>query len=75
MLRVRQAFKTDFPQHKNAQISENDADDTLQVIGAGFPRTGTSSLKAALEMLGHDPCHHMVVRFHPTLLKQTPSLH
>ncbi|KAL8840972.1 MAG: hypothetical protein Q9176_003544 [Flavoplaca citrina] len=63
MLRVRQAFKTDFPQHKNAQISENDAGDTLQVIGAGFPRTGTSSLKAALEMLGYDPCHHMVECF------------
>ncbi|KAL9608040.1 MAG: hypothetical protein Q9204_009267, partial [Flavoplaca sp. TL-2023a] len=60
MLRVKRAFKTDFPQHKNAQISENDAGDTLQVIGAGFPRTGTSSLKAALEMLGYDPCHHMV---------------
>lgn len=29
------------------------------VIGAGFPRTGTSSLKAALEQLGFGPCHHM----------------
>ncbi|WP_182703755.1 sulfotransferase family protein [Thermomonospora cellulosilytica] len=31
----------------------------LQVIGAGFPRTGTSSMKAALELLGFGPCHHM----------------
>ncbi|MFI6577877.1 sulfotransferase family protein [Nocardiopsis sp. NPDC050513] len=31
----------------------------LQVIGAGFPRTGTSSMKAALERLGFAPCHHM----------------
>ncbi|MEU6720301.1 sulfotransferase family protein [Nonomuraea sp. NPDC046802] len=30
----------------------------LTVIGAGFPRTGTSSMKAALERLGFGPCHH-----------------
>jgi len=32
----------------------------LQVIGAGFGRTGTLSLKAALEHLGYDKCHHMM---------------
>ena len=32
---------------------------TLEVIGAGFGRTGTASLKAALEILGYDPTHHM----------------
>ncbi|MFC3994323.1 sulfotransferase family protein [Nocardiopsis sediminis] len=31
----------------------------LRVIGAGFPRTGTSSMKAALDRLGFGPCHHM----------------
>jgi hypothetical protein len=31
----------------------------LEVIGAGFGRTGTVSLKAALERLGFDPCHHV----------------
>ena len=31
----------------------------LQVIGAGFGRTGTLSLKAALERLGLSKCHHM----------------
>jgi hypothetical protein len=31
----------------------------MQVIGAGFPRTGTTSLKAALELLGFGPCYHM----------------
>lgn len=31
----------------------------LKVIGAGFGRTGTLSLKAALEELGFGPCHHM----------------
>ena len=32
---------------------------TLQVIGSGFGRTGTLSLKLALETLGFTPCHHM----------------
>jgi hypothetical protein len=39
---------------------------TLQVIGAGFGRTGTKSLKLALEQLGFAPCYHMVEVFgHP----------
>lgn len=32
---------------------------TLRVIGAGFGRTGTLSLKVALETLGLGPCDHM----------------
>src|SRR6056297_1079205 len=32
---------------------------TLKVIGSGFGRTGTRSLKEALETLGFGPCHHM----------------
>ncbi len=31
----------------------------LKVIGAGFGRTGTASLKLALEQLGFGPCYHM----------------
>lgn len=31
----------------------------LQVIGAGCGRTGTASLKKALEILGFAPCYHM----------------
>lgn len=31
----------------------------LAVIGSGFGRTGTKSLKEALEQLGLGPCHHM----------------
>ncbi|QBD83361.1 sulfotransferase family protein [Ktedonosporobacter rubrisoli] len=31
----------------------------MQVIGAGWGRTGTSSLKQALEILGFGPCYHM----------------
>lgn len=38
----------------------------LQIIGAGFGRTGTLSLKAALEELGFGPCYHMSEVFqHP----------
>lgn len=32
---------------------------TLSVISAGFGRTGTMSLKLALDELGFGPCHHM----------------
>ncbi len=31
----------------------------LKIIGSGFGRTGTKSLKQALETLGFGPCHHM----------------
>jgi len=31
----------------------------LSVIGAGFGRTGTESMKQALETLGYGPCYHM----------------
>ena len=31
----------------------------LKVIGAGFGRTGTTSLKKALEILGVGPCFHL----------------
>ena len=31
----------------------------LSIIGAGFGRTGTMSIKLALERLGFGPCHHM----------------
>ena len=32
---------------------------TLSVLGLGYGRTGTESLKRALEILGHGPCYHM----------------
>lgn len=39
---------------------------TLNVIGAGLGRTGTMTLKTALEQLGLGPCHHMIEIFsHP----------
>ncbi|MDP6690096.1 MAG: sulfotransferase [Alphaproteobacteria bacterium] len=33
---------------------------TMKVIGAGFGRTGTLSMKGALEHLGLGPCYHML---------------
>lgn len=33
--------------------------DGLKIIGAGVGRTGTLSLKVALEELGYGPCYHM----------------
>ena len=32
---------------------------SLRVIGTGFGRTGTDSMREALTMLGFGPCHHM----------------
>ena len=38
----------------------------MKVVGAGFGRTGTLSLKVALETLGFGPCYHMIEVFeHP----------
>jgi hypothetical protein len=38
----------------------------VKVVGAGFGRTGTMSLKVALETLGFGPCYHMTEVFeHP----------
>jgi hypothetical protein len=34
---------------------------TIKVIGAGYGRNGTLSLKNALETLGFDQCYHMMV--------------
>ena len=31
----------------------------LSIVGAGFGRTGTYSIKAALEQIGFAPCYHM----------------
>jgi len=43
---------------------------TLNVIGAGVGRTGTYSLKLAINQLGFGPCHHMEEVLHnmPTQL-------
>jgi hypothetical protein len=39
---------------------------TLRIVGSGLGRTGSMSLKLALEQLGFGPCHHMIEVFgHP----------
>ena len=35
----------------------------MKIIGAGFSRTGTFSLKQALQALGYEPCYHGEVIF------------
>lgn len=47
----------------------------LDIIGPGFGRTGTSSLKTALEHLGFGPAHHMFeVRDNPANLPHWQAL-
>jgi hypothetical protein len=47
----------------------------LKLIGAGFGRTGTTSVKAALEKLGFGPCYHMLeVMPHPERVAQWAAL-
>jgi Sulfotransferase domain len=47
----------------------------LEIIGPGFGRTGTNSLKIALEHLGFGPCHHMFeIRDKPELIKPWEAL-
>jgi hypothetical protein len=47
----------------------------LDIIGPGFGRTGTSSLKTALEHLGFGPAHHMFeVRDNPANLPHWRAL-
>ena len=47
----------------------------LKIIGAGGPRTGTASLKTALEILGFGKCYHMEWLFnHPEQIKYWKEL-
>lgn len=47
----------EYIQNPQAKV-DSKAGDVLQVIGAGLPRTGTSSLVVALGILGFGPSHH-----------------
>jgi hypothetical protein len=48
----------------------------LDVIGAGFGRTGTLSLKLALEKLGFSKCYHMTEVFgHPQHVRMWAAAH
>src|ERR1022692_2743456 len=45
---------------KRSGLAERTAGMTLRVVGAGLGRTGTTSLKQALEQLLGGPCYHML---------------
>jgi hypothetical protein len=47
----------------NRQANKGEEAMSLEIIGAGIGRTGTLSLKMALEHLGFGPCHHMAEVF------------
>ena len=48
----------------------------LNVVGAGFGRTGTLSLKYALEKLGFGPCYHMAeLQSHPEHVSMWAQAH
>lgn len=42
---------------------------------AGLPRTGTTSLKAALEILGFGPTHHMIELFKGSVINQAVRIY
>ena len=45
-------------------------DEKFLVIGAGLPRTGTTSLQAALQMLLNGQCYHMRMMVYSKGLEQ-----
>ncbi len=45
----------------------------LQVVGAGLGRTGTASLKVALEELLGAPCYHMTEVFNADVRETIPA--
>ncbi|CAF3463512.1 unnamed protein product [Rotaria sp. Silwood1] len=47
----------------HSQETTSDNVDYLRMIGAGLSRTGTTSVKAALELLGFGPCYKMTELF------------
>ena len=51
-------------QNPPAKIDRNAAGGIVQVIGAGLPRTGTTSLVAAMEILGFGPSFHFTEVFY-----------
>src|SRR5689334_16327222 len=59
--RARELFWT--PPRRRGKVAAGGVSMTLKVIGAGFGRTGTMSLKLALEQLGFGPCYHMIEVF------------
>ena len=49
------------------QASSSEHRTTVQVVCPSYGRTGTMSMKAALEILGFGPCYHSEIRRECTL--------
>ena len=54
---IQKTLMFDHDPIKHDQKLSSTPHESLKVIGAGLPRTGTGSLHAALELLGHRNCH------------------
>lgn len=59
MLVVFQQFAPSATEPRPAPVRAMLATMSIEVIGSGFGRTGTATLKRALQHLGFDPCYHM----------------
>jgi hypothetical protein len=55
--RLHRAFKVDLAHHGDHTGTKLDPNVNLKVIGIGLPRTGTTSLQEALQILGFSPVH------------------
>lgn len=54
-------FGVDAAEHGRGEAVKPDDNVNLQVINLGLSRTGTTSMGAALEILGFGPCHEGIV--------------
>lgn len=62
---LHRAFKVDVAAHGRFENVEPVENVNLQVINLGLSRTGTTSVSAALEILGFGPCHQGVASSPP----------
>jgi len=56
---IKDHHSTDYPTKEEVVDTLPENRKKCIIIGAGYCRTGTTSLKKALEILGYDPCFHM----------------
>ncbi|RDW91053.1 hypothetical protein BP5796_02218 [Coleophoma crateriformis] len=67
---LHRAFKIDVAAHGRVENVEPIDNVNLQVINLGLSRTGTTSVSAALEILGFAPCHQGVDTFRNPVLRE-----
>jgi hypothetical protein len=59
--RAHKLFKIDAAEHGREEAVKANDEINLEVINLGLSRTGTTSVSAALEILGFGPCHQGIV--------------